>query len=82
MRMNPADIREILDTKPFKPFRIHASYGSNFDVMHPDFVWVLRSRIDIAVPASDQPGVLDRVHHCSLLHITRLEELQTNGAGA
>ncbi|MBI3415117.1 MAG: hypothetical protein HY043_07325 [Verrucomicrobia bacterium] len=77
--MNPSDIREVLDSKPFRPFRLHVSDGSSFEVLHPEFVWVLRTRVDIAVPTPDQPGVVERVHHCSLLHVTRIEELHANG---
>jgi hypothetical protein len=41
---------------------------------------VLRSRVDIGVPADEQSGIMDRVEHCSLLHIVRVEELRDGKA--
>ena len=35
----------------------------------------LRKRVDIGVPSDPATGVLDRVEHCSLLHVVRIEEL-------
>jgi hypothetical protein len=49
--------------------------GKTFDINHPDFVLVLRSRVDIGIPQDPESGILDRVEHCSLLHIVRVEEL-------
>ncbi|MBI5772218.1 MAG: hypothetical protein HZA89_00565 [Verrucomicrobia bacterium] len=74
--MKPEDLKMLLETNPFVPFRIHLSDGKAFDIKHPDFVWVFRTRVDIAVPSEDERGIKDHVERCSLLHIVRLEELQ------
>lgn len=74
--MNPKDILELVEARPFKPFRLHTSDGGKLEVRHPEFIWVLRSRVDVAVPAEAERGVVDHVEHCSMLHITRLEELE------
>jgi hypothetical protein len=73
-------MRELLDARPFVPLRIHLSDGKVFEIRHPDFVWVLRSRLDIAVPAEGNGGFVDHVEHCSLLHIVRVEELSAASA--
>ncbi len=73
--MRPEELRELLNAQPFIPLRIYMTDGKTFDINHPDFVLVLRSRIDIGVPQNSENGILDRVEHCSLLHIVRVEEL-------
>lgn len=73
--MGPEELRELLNTQPFVSLRIHMTDGQTFDIHHPDLVLVLRSRIDIGVPPDPENGILDRVEHCSLLHVVRVEEL-------
>ena len=73
--MRPEEFKELLDAQPFIPLRIHMTDGKTYDIHHPDFVWVLRSRIDIGILAEQNGGILDRVDHCSLLHVVRVEEL-------
>lgn len=66
----------LLRRRPFVPLRLHRTDGQTYDIRHPDNVIVLRSRVDIGV-APDPMGVVERVEYCSLLHIVRVEELQT-----
>jgi hypothetical protein len=73
--MRPEELRELLNAQPFVPLRIHMTDGKTFDINHPDFVLVLRSRVDIGIPQDSENGILDRVEHCSLLHVVRVEEL-------
>lgn len=79
--MRAEEFKELLEVQPFVPLRIHMSDGKTFDIHHPDTVLVLRSRIDIGVPAEPPARILDRVEHCSMLHVVRVEEL-TNGKPA
>lgn len=74
--MRPEEFRELLSARPFVPLRIHMSDGKTFDILHPEFVLVLRGRVDIGIPADTGLGIMDRVEHCSLLHIVRVEPLQ------
>jgi hypothetical protein len=78
--MRPEELKELLSAEPFVPLRIHLTGGKAFDIRHPDTVLVLRSRVDIGVPADEQSGIMDRVEHCSLLHIVRVEELRDGKA--
>lgn len=75
--MRSEDVRELVEARPFNPFRIHLSDGRKFEIRHPEFVWVLRSRLVIAMPDKKKRGLIDRLEHCSLLHITSLEELDS-----
>ncbi len=73
--MRPEELKERLTMRPFVPLRIHLTDGQTFDIYHPDRVLVLRGRVDIGVHPDPGSGVLDRVEHCSLLHVVRVEEL-------
>ena len=73
--MRPQEFKELLNTRPFIPLRIHMSDGKYYDIYHPEFVLVLRSRIDIGITEDAENGILERVEHCSLLHVVRVEEL-------
>lgn len=84
--MRPEELQELLRVRPFVPLRIHRTDGQAFDIYHPDRVLVLRGRVDIGIQPDPTSGVLERVEHCSLLHIVRVEELPPvapggNGAG-
>jgi len=77
--MQATDIREHIDERPFKPFRVFMPDGATYDVTHPDMCIVARSTFYVGVPDPKQRGVAQRVAHCSLLHITRIEPI--NGRG-
>jgi hypothetical protein len=79
--MRPDELTELLRVRPFIPFRIHMTDGQTFDIRHPEIVLVLRQRVDIGVKPDPQTGVLERVEHCSLLHIVRVEQLAATAAG-
>jgi hypothetical protein len=73
--MRAEELVELLRKRPFVPLRIHLTDGQTYDIYHPDLVLVLRQRVDIGLPPDSATGVLERVEHCSLLHIGRVEEL-------
>ncbi|MGF1580302.1 MAG: hypothetical protein ACFCD0_13145 [Gemmataceae bacterium] len=83
--MRPEEMSELLRVRPFIPLRLHMTDGQTYDLRHPKQVLVLRERVDIGVGADPITGVLDRVEHCSLLPIVRIEQLtispQSNGTG-
>jgi hypothetical protein len=49
--------------------------GNTYGIVRPEQVLVLKSRIDIGLEGDPKTGVLERVEHCSLLHVVRVEEL-------
>ena len=73
--IRPEELTSLLRTRPFLPLRIHMTDGRTYDIRHPNQVLVLRGRIDIGIGPDPQTGVLDRVDHCSLQHVARVEEL-------
>jgi hypothetical protein len=73
--MRLEELKELLNVKPLVPLRIHMTDGRTFDISHPDRVLVLRGRVDIGAQPDPNSEILERVEHCSLLHIARVEEL-------
>ena len=72
--MRADEFTQFLRASPCVPLRIHATDGKTYDIRHPEMVLVLRSRLDIGVGGDPTTVVLDRVEHCSLLHVVRVEE--------
>ncbi len=73
--MRPDDIHEFTRRRPFLPYRIYTTDGHSYDIRHPDQLIVLRSRVIIGVGSEN--GVPDHAEHVALIHIVRLEELET-----
>lgn len=67
-------IRELLQARPFRPFRLTLSDGSHHDILHHDMAWVTRHTVEVGINlASD--GLVLELAWCSILHITKLEHL-------
>jgi hypothetical protein len=74
--MRPDDVLEKLRTVPFQPFRLHLSDGTKFDIRHPEFAIVTRSKVVVGVPEIGGPqGLAQRTVDCSLLHITHISDV-------
>jgi len=69
------DLLEFTRRRPFVPFRLHTTDGQVYEIVHPDQAMPLKSRLVIAMP--DKAGVPERTEHISLLHITRIESLDS-----
>ena len=75
--MRPEELVKLLRRRPFLPLRLHMTDGQTYDIRHPDLGMVSRSYATISMTLDPETGVLERVEYCSLLHIVRVEELQT-----
>lgn len=73
--MRAEEFLELLRVRPFVPLRVHLTDGRMHDIRHSDGVIVMRQRVDFGVPEDSNSGVMERVEHCSLLHVVRVEEL-------
>ena len=71
-------IRELLDRRPFRPFRLFLSDGSQHDVPHPEFAWVFGGRVFIGIPAKRASTANGKVKELAILHLTRVEELSSH----
>ena len=76
--MRAEDLRGRLRRRPFRPFRIHLSDQSAFDIRHPDGAIVGSTAIVLPVPGDDAPAaVAEDGIAVSLTHITRVEPLKS-----
>ena len=66
-------ISDLINRRPFRPFRIFLSDGSHHDVPHPEFAWVFGGRVFIGIQTRRDDGGL--VKEIAILHVTRIEEL-------
>ncbi len=73
--MRPEDVREHLATQPFKPFRIFMSDGAAYYIRHPELCIIGRSAVYVVIPNPTRKWMADRLAHCALIHITRIEPL-------
>jgi hypothetical protein len=69
--MNADTIREWLTRQPFEPFELRLSNGEAYQVHHPEFVAIGRTRI--ALFHADT----DRFVHIALIHINSIQALQS-----
>ena len=75
--MNKEQVRALLRTYPFEPFRVYVSSGRSFDVPHPEMAMLLGNQLLVATEHRDEFG--NMFARLSLLHITHVEPLR-NGA--
>jgi hypothetical protein len=75
--MRAEELTEKLRHRPFAPFRIHLTTGQTYDIRHPELVWVRRQCADIALDPDPKTGVIEHSDRVSLLHIVRIEELES-----
>jgi hypothetical protein len=69
------EIKELMESKPFRPFKIHLSDGSSYEVTNHDMAMVSRNSVDIGIHR-DPDGVAERFVRCAIIHINKIEELQ------
>jgi hypothetical protein len=74
--MTPKDILDLIQQRPFEPFRLYLSDGAVFEVRHPELAMVGRSTVTVGIPSKDsQEPVYDHLVKCTLVHITRTEPI-------
>ncbi len=79
--MRPNELIQLIRQRPFTPLRIHLTDGKAYDISYPDQIIVLTGRVDIGLEPDPETGAVDRVEHCSLLHVVRVEELDSAAKG-
>ena len=76
MGMRAEEVREHLDAEPFVPFKLCLSDGSSYQIRHPDQALVTMWSVEVGVPEQRlETRIYERIAHCSLLHIMKLEKL-------
>jgi hypothetical protein len=67
------EIREQFEARPFTPFRVITSDGSDYEVRHPEMGWLTRSSLLVGLEERDRYPARYKI--VSLLHVTTLEPL-------
>ena len=76
--MAPEEIAARLRRQPFVPFRMTLTEGSTYEVRHPELCMVGRRSAIIGITTRDDPDRLfDRSVDVDLLHIVKLEPIET-----
>ena len=71
--------KEMMNQKPFKPFRVHMTEGKSFEVQNHDSAFVLRHALEIGLDP-DSDSISERTVRCAFIHITRVEEMTEQAA--
>ena len=78
--MIPArQLRQLLTATPFRPFRIHLSDGSHYDVTNHDMAIVEQTKVDLGLNRDDE-GIAQMLVRCAILHMVKLEDLPADVA--
>ena len=72
--MFPRDLHKFQTAKPFRPFRIHMSDGSSYDVNDPFFMTVTPLTLMVAWEP-DEGGLPTKSMYLSPDHVSRVEPL-------
>jgi hypothetical protein len=77
--MTVQTFRDLLLSRPFRPFRIVMSSGQSYEIRHPEMAWLTRTDLLVGVGESEE-GVPAEFRICSLLHVTTVEPLTVGSA--
>jgi hypothetical protein len=56
--------------------------GHAYDIQHPGMMIVSRSDAMVGLQPNSMTGVVDRIEHCGLIRIVRIEEMSAASADA
>jgi hypothetical protein len=78
--MTVQTFRDLLASRPFRPFRLVMSSGQAYEVRHPEMAMLTPSDILVGIGDTDE-GVAAEFKICSLLHVTAVEPLAPTASG-
>jgi hypothetical protein len=80
--MSAHDFVDLLHAHPFRPFRIHVSGGTVFEIYHPELVVPGISSVLVGIPPANEPKprFYERFHVVAMNHVTRLEPIESTAA--
>jgi hypothetical protein len=75
--MPPEDVEKKIRQRPFKPFRILLTDGAEYRVLHPEMVLLGKRSLVVGLASDAQQTLYDRTVDVDLLHIARMDYLET-----
>jgi len=73
--MSPLELRDTLRQQPFEPFRIVLTDGMQYDIRHPDLLWVGQNTAYVGLTGQPAQTFFERSVKVDLLHVIRIEPL-------
>lgn len=79
--MRRTEVIDALRTSPFRPFRLHVSDGTIYDIRHPEMLMVTHTSVVVGILESSDNGEevypeIERSTTVDLVHLTQIEDLQ------
>ncbi len=78
--MTVQTFRDLLQQRPFKPFRLIMSSGQSYEVRHPEMAMLTRTDLLVGIDEAED-GIPAEFKICSLLHVTAIEPIAPSAAG-
>lgn len=79
--MSQQDLLDMLQIRSFQPFRIHLTDGTVYEIRHHEMMVVGRTKALVFFPPDDMDlPAIDRYEAVALIHITRLEPVESSAA--
>jgi len=75
--MVPEELRAVLRTQPFRPFRLVMTDGQSYDIRHPELMMVGRRSAIVGLTGDPGQTFYELPVQVDLLHVIRLEPLET-----
>jgi hypothetical protein len=75
--MSPEELHASLRQQPFEPFRIVLSDGTNYEVRHPDLLWVGKRVAYVGLTGQSGQTFFERTVKVDLLHVTQIVPIGT-----
>lgn len=75
--MTVQTFRDLLSTRPFRPFRLVMSSGQDYEVRHPEMAWLTKTDILVGIDEDEETHAPARFKICSLLHVTAVEPIES-----
>jgi hypothetical protein len=78
--MSPEDLRTRIQARPFVPFRIVLTEGTSYEIRHPELFMLGKRGAVVGLAKNPDQTFFDATVLVDLLHIVRLEPLDTTAA--
>jgi hypothetical protein len=75
--MSSDDLLQHIRQRPFLPFVVVTTDGTKYEVRHPEMLMTGRRTVTIGLPDDPATPVYDRQVIVPMLHVQRLEVVQT-----
>lgn len=80
--MQAEDVQKRVRQRPFKPFRLFHTDGTEYVVRHPEMVLLGRRALVLGLTSDPTQEFYDRSVDIDLFHIVRMEEVDSPAAAA